>query len=323
MPVARSRAQFRLFDLVMWVVLAALIFASVREIRLILGRNGGSTGTGMYIGIGFGLWYVVWRILRTKRTGPVCQKCGRRFFLRGHQTNPTICTRCRMASLPPAQSRREQVRAWLWLLLIVTMLVALVGLPGWSRTVERFGGFAWIVFPLLALVATFGLVAAVIFLLVVVSLVRNLRMRFEKPILALARKSARQEGTIERSGPVTIWWCGSTDPGPIVMEQFEVIRKRFEQLIDEPSETPLLRMLVFDTRSASSPITGTCFRTWAGLTACTQVVPRTPSRSRPRSLAFACTIKRDRSDRVSRCIFSRLTSDSFRPTGFRRASVVF
>ena len=250
MPVARSRTQFRLFDLVMWVVLAALIFASVQEIRLISGRNGGSTGTGMYIAIGFGLWYAVRRIRRLKRTGPVCQECGRRFVPHGQTASSTVCARCRMASLPRARSRREQVRAWVWLLLIVTILMALVGLPGWSRTVERFGGFAWIVFPLLALVATFGLVAAVIFLLVVVSLVRNLRMRFEKPILALARKSARQEGTIERSGPVTIWWCGSTDPGPIVMEQFEVIRKRFEQLIDEPSETPLLRVLVFDTRGA-------------------------------------------------------------------------
>ena len=47
------------------------------------------------------------------------------------------------------------------------------------------------------------------------------------PILAaLARKSARQEGTIERSGPLPpSGGAGSTDPTPMVMEQFEVIRK--------------------------------------------------------------------------------------------------
>ena len=116
MPMARSRVQFRLFDLVMWVVLGALVFASVQEIRLISGRKGASHGSGMYIGIGFGIWYAVRRILRSKRTGPVCQECGRRFLPRGQKANPTICARCRTASLPRAQSRREQVRAWLWLL---------------------------------------------------------------------------------------------------------------------------------------------------------------------------------------------------------------
>ena len=149
-----------------------------------------------------------------------------------------------------AQSRRELLVAVLLLLFIITSLMLLVGLPLWNQVAVRFGGVAWIVFPLLALVASLGLMAAFVVVLSVYAIIRNLRLRFEKPSLALARKSAGEDGTIERSGPVTTWWCGTTDPVPTLMEQMGISHERFERLIDESVETPPLRVLVFDTRSA-------------------------------------------------------------------------
>ena len=64
--------------------------------------------------------------------------------------------------------------------------MALVCLPLWDDVASRFGGFAWLVYPLLALGATLGLLVAFIAALTVLALVRNLRMRYEKPSLAFA-----------------------------------------------------------------------------------------------------------------------------------------
>jgi len=248
--MARSRPQFRLFDLVMWVILAGIVFAFVRQLMQIpYRRDGDSDGPVIFVCVLFGIWFAVWRLVRAKWTGPVCQECGRRFLAEGILANSTLCARCRPASLPPAQSRREQTGSWLAVLFAMTIVMGLIGLPFWNSLVARLGGFAWLVYPLLAFGATLGLLVALVLALAVTALVRNGRMRYEKPALAWARKCARQEGTIERSGPLTIWWCGPHDPVPMVLEQMGIARTRFEHLVDEPVVAPPLRVLVFDART--------------------------------------------------------------------------
>jgi hypothetical protein len=246
----RSRTQFRLFDLVMWVILAALFFGFFRQIGWMQGRNEGSHGSVVLLGIGFGLWFAVRSTVRAKRSGTVCHECGRRFLAQRQLADSTICPRCRPATLPRVQVRRERTSAFLTTFFFVTCLAALAGLPLWNTVAGQFGGFVWIIYPLLALGATLGFLAAVILVIAVVTIVRNVRMRYEKPSLALARKCSSQEGTIERIAPVTIWWCGAVNPVAMVMEQMGIIRTRFEHLIDESVETPRLRLLVFDTRKA-------------------------------------------------------------------------
>ena len=201
----KSRPQFRLFDLVMWVILAALFFGFARLYWRIPGRVDRSYWSVAYLGIGFGTWFAVWSTIRERRTGPMCQQCGRPFIAQGHLAKSNLCARCRAASLPQQQSRREQTIAWIWILLIVTILMGLIGLRFWNSVSQRFGGFTWIVYPLLALGATLGLLATVIMLIAVVFIVRNLLSQFEKPALARARKTAGEQGSIERSGPLTIW----------------------------------------------------------------------------------------------------------------------
>ena len=199
----------------------------------------------------------------------------------------------------------------------------LVGLPLWNQVAVRFGGVAWIVFPLLALVASLGLMAAFVVVLSVYAIIRNLRLRFEKPSLALARKSAGEDGTIERSGPVTTWWCGTTDPVPTLMEQMGISHERFERLIDESVETPPLRVLVFDTRDAWVAYhrgllvdTGEFDSVYLGRAR----AARSRSRRKPRT--SACTIKRDRCGQLLCCIILKRINESCSPVGFRWGSVV-
>jgi hypothetical protein len=248
--MARSSSPHRLFDLVMLVILAGLAFGFARCLWQIPQQHDSLPPSVIMIGIGFGIWFAVWRGARTKRTGPVCAECGRRFDPHGQLVNSNLCARCRQASLPRAQSGREQRVTWLGIVFGLTILMAVFGVPFWNPLVARFGGFSWALYPLLALGATLGLLVAIFLVLLTVNVVRNWRMRFEKPTLALARKSAGDEGTIARTGPVTIWWSGPTDPVPMVTEQMEIVRQRFERLVDEPVEAPPLRVLVFDKRRA-------------------------------------------------------------------------
>ena len=198
----RSRPKFRLFDLVMWVTLAGIVLAFLREIsRIPFRRDDESHGPVIFICLLFGIWFTVWRYVRGKRTGPVCQQCGRRFLADGVLANSLLCARCRQASLPQAQSQRELTVTFLGIIFGLTIVMSVVCLPLWTSLVARFGGFAWLVHPLLALGATLGLLAAIFVVMAVFFTLRNWSMRYEKPILALARKVTRSGRNRRASRP--------------------------------------------------------------------------------------------------------------------------
>ncbi len=207
----RTRTQFRLFDLLMLVILSALILGFARAIWQIPQRDDSFGGSAIFVCIGFGIWFVVWSTVRARRTGPICQECGRRFNPQGQPANSPLCARCRHRSLPRAEARQQQLVGWLIILFSVALVMTLIGLPFWNALVAKVGPFSWILYPLLALGATLSFLAAVIAILAVIFIIRNWRLRFEKPTLALARKSARVERTVARTGPLTIWWSGPTD----------------------------------------------------------------------------------------------------------------
>ena len=102
--MSRKLPQFRLFDLMMLVLLAALMCAFVREMSLVPMRNGGEHWPIICVMLSFGIWAGVWSAVRTRRTGPVCQECGRRFRPDGTYSTSTVCARCCQKSLPPAQA---------------------------------------------------------------------------------------------------------------------------------------------------------------------------------------------------------------------------
>ena len=208
------------------------------------------------LGLAFGIWYMIWATVRAKRSGPVCEQCGRRYNPRGQPANSTLCAQCRYRSLPRAKARRQQVVRWLIIITGLTFLMALIGLPLWNPLVARVGLLSWIFYPLLAFGATLSWLLAVFATIAIFIVIRNWRLRFDRPVFARARKSARDEGTIARIGPLTIWWCGPTDPVPLVAAQMEAMRRSFVLLVDQPVDAPALRVLVFHERRAFSRFHG-------------------------------------------------------------------
>ncbi len=249
--MAPRRPQFFLFDLVLWVALFGLLLSFARWTRQLNQGEHPTITPVVAFPIGIGVWVFVWTFVRGKRNARECQVCGRRFLPSGRGPNSSLCHQCRIASPGPAYSRREQTERWLVILCSTAILAAPIGLFLRYNPGGRFGQSPFIVVPLLALATIVGLSATLFVVLVVVIVVRDRLMLVEKHALAFARKCSRQVGTVERCGPVTIWWCGPTDPAPMLMEQMATSRERFERLVDEPVESlPPVRVLVFERRSA-------------------------------------------------------------------------
>jgi hypothetical protein len=249
--MAPSTSKFRLFDLVIWGILIGVGFGYVRDLLVENPQQNDILSPWVVDSLlAFGLLFAVWFHVRSKRSGPACAECGKRFSPHGQLANSTLCARCRADTLPRAQSRREQVIACLVLVLMLSLGMAFIALPLWNPMVARFGGLSWIIFPILSLGAVLGLLIVIFGALILILLAHIWRQRFEKPALALARKCARDEGTVVRSDPLTIWWSGTVEPVPMLTEQLQIVRRHFEQLIEEPLDTPLVRVLVFEERRA-------------------------------------------------------------------------
>jgi hypothetical protein len=249
----RRRAQYFLFDLVMWVTFFGLFFGFVRWAGRMDSREGGSfPGLGFYV-TGFGVWIVVWSVTRAKRTGPVCTECGQRFIAASRDSKPTVCPRCRMVALTPERRRREQAKGWFALLVWTALLAACIGLLLGNLTPQdaRAGRSDWVVVVLRGCGVTFGLAAACFVAAVAIALLRARLLCLEMPALRFARACSGQVGTIARSGPVTTWWCGAAEPTAMLREAMETSRRRFEHLVSRPFEAPgfpKLRVVVFEKR---------------------------------------------------------------------------
>jgi len=138
----------------------------------------------------------------------------------------------------------------------VLLIVGIVaGFILWDLVGLRLGVSYWIALPLVIVATVVGLpaafIVAVFLVLVSVSEVRARRLKSEPCVLARARKASGEEGEVVRHGPLTVWYSGSTNPVPLLMEQMEATRSRFESLLGrETGSTFPLRILCFRKRSA-------------------------------------------------------------------------
>jgi len=143
---------------------------------------------------------------------------------------------------------RDKPSAFLARLLIVGLIAAFV-LPVFVGS--HFGISYWIALPLVIVAVMVGLPAVFFIALVLHNVMRARRLRGESYVLASARKASGQEGEVVRSGPVTVWYSGPTNPVPLLTEQMEASRSRVESLLGrEIGNQPPLRILCFRTRSA-------------------------------------------------------------------------
>jgi len=153
-----------------------------------------------------------------------------------------------LLSVVRASRRRGGPYVLLALLLIVGLIAGFV-LPVFVGS--HFGISYWIALPLVFMAAMIGIAAVVFVALVLRNLVRARRLTGEPYVLASARKASGEEGEVMRSGPVTVWYSGSTNPVPLLMEQMEATRSRFESLLGrEMGNQPPLRILCFWKRNA-------------------------------------------------------------------------
>ncbi len=105
--------------------------------------------------------------------------------------------------------------------------------------------------PLL-LLGLFGWgLAGFVLIVVLIRILLRLRLGRERAVIAMARKSARREGEVVKEGLMTVWYSGPDDPLPMLREQIETGRRRFDALTGEatPAEKSH-RVLVFHDRTA-------------------------------------------------------------------------
>jgi hypothetical protein len=244
------RPRYHLADLLLIIALCGLVLGLVQWFRSI-GQAHHSFAPFLLFEVGFIAWFIIWVTVRAKRRATECKECGRRYIPPKKIAGPAICPQCRQRSLRPEQLRKESAKHIRTFILSLAILAVFIGFLLSGPVGNHFRRYYWIVLPLVSLVVVLGLIALLFLIFVVVALIRLWLSRSERYVLTRARKSAGEAGEEARLGPITIWYSGPTDPVPMLQEQMETSRLRFEDLFGEVPETgPPLRILCFSQRSA-------------------------------------------------------------------------
>jgi hypothetical protein len=253
--VNQRRAQYRLGNLVMLIILSGLIFALFSLLSRSLEESVKDTASVEYVAVAIGAWVLVWSVMRSRRRRLVCEECGQRFHPSSRKaTGPALCPRCRTRHLTGTQRKKEHFKnlgTWLVLWAVASFLVGAFAQLGSSRSPRTSAG-SWLAMAFLALGAIVGLLAVIIVVLVLSSLVRFRRLRNERYALAFAAKCAGREGEVVKShdGTTTVWYSGWTDPAPMILEQRDTARGRFAAFEGETRPGAPIRVFCFDKRDA-------------------------------------------------------------------------
>ncbi|QDV35668.1 hypothetical protein [Tautonia plasticadhaerens] len=246
----RGRPRFTLADILLIVILSGLSLGFLRW----LGRSGQGEGILLPIllfELAFLAWFLAWRTVRGRRRARPCEECGRPFVPGRGKATSTRCPQCRTRSLFPQQVRREQARALRAIPGVLLLLMVVLGFLLSEPVETHFGDHSWVALPLVALGAVVVFFGVTIAVALVIALVRNRLLGCEGYAFAMARRSCGKPGEVSRSGPLVAWSSDPPTPLPMLGEQLEVARRRFESLLGEPVEVRLpIRILCFGRRSA-------------------------------------------------------------------------
>jgi hypothetical protein len=164
---------------------------------------------------------------------------------------PAICPRCQLRHLRPEQVKEEHAKS----LRVMILLFGMLGILG-TFVLALWGGSPagmspWIGVPLIFLASAALPFLALVLLFTSIHLQRRRQLRSERGTLAMARKYAGREGEVVSEGALTIWYSGPEDPAPMLREQRDAARRRFEALTGGAAapDGPL-RILVFHDRGA-------------------------------------------------------------------------
>jgi hypothetical protein len=187
-------------------------------------------------------------LLRPRQSSPRCQACGRKYIRTASAQQAGLCPHCRNATASPAERRRRE-RLGLFLLAFLFFLLAVVLVWPFTAFLEARQG--WLAAPVLTVGLFVGLLVLFCGAMIVRILAGSLSMRLPARALKAARTCAGEQGRHVALGPVSVHVFGPGDPTPMLQEQVEVCRNRFEALTGEPLDPALpLRVFAFGRRTA-------------------------------------------------------------------------
>jgi hypothetical protein len=249
MTETQAQPQFRIAAFLKFTAVCALILALFHWIGSdrFVGREDWTYAVWLLVAAVVGAW----SIMRPKRRYLRCEVCAREYSPQpfGRSTQPSgLCPSCRIAQLPRAE-RRHQVR--IGFVIITVALLAVAVALSWLVSAFARSTFGWhttlVITPGIFL-ALFVLVVAIVRLQVVA---RRWRMSRGAYALGLARACSGEVGRKAMLGPVAVYVYGGEDIAPMLREQLEICRVRFESLVGTslPNDRRL-RVLVFGQRKA-------------------------------------------------------------------------
>jgi hypothetical protein len=187
-------------------------------------------------------------LLRPRPSSPRCQACGRKYRTTGSAREAGLCPSCRNAMAPPAERRRRE-RLGLFLLASLFFLLAIVLVWPFAGFLEARQG--WLAAPALTVGLAVGLLLLFCGAMIVRLLAGSLSMRLPGRALKAARTCAGEPGRHVALGPISVHVFGPGDPTPMLQQQVEICRSRFEALTGEPLDPALpLRVFAFSRRAA-------------------------------------------------------------------------
>jgi hypothetical protein len=247
----QTRSKSRLADLLLIIALCGLVMGAYLWLARLPQHQ------SFYLPLigftfAFVVWRAAWRRVRSMRTAPTCPECGRRFLPTKESENSTLCHECRQRTIDPIAARKARAKGLWTLVPLVILSSILVGFMVQTPYVGIYSSARfWITLLLVSLGAAAAFFAVVVAIAAAFVVARSLLSRSDQFTLRVARKSADEEGKIERVGPLIIWWSGPDDPVPMVTEQIEVARNQFERLLEEKVDLGRpLRVLCFSKRSS-------------------------------------------------------------------------
>src|SRR6266567_3906931 len=140
-------------------------------------------------------------------------------------------TRSQATSAPMSQAKSLWI-LFVWLAVIGFCLGLLLG----SQVADWLDLPFWLACILVTAANIVGLPFSIVVLLIPIMVIKRLILQREAFDLALARKSAGEEGTLIRLGPVTVWYSGTGQGMEMLEDQLEATRIRFADYVSEPVE---------------------------------------------------------------------------------------
>ena len=195
------------------------------------------------------IWLAVSRSRLARPRERNCETCGG--VIPAEPSDASICPNCRNKKLGHDQIQKAYAKG-IRTLIVTLAILAIVGvfsLVIFARSMFTSGD--WTALPLflpLAAVCIFFGWKMTAFL---IGSAKTRALLSEEGALARARECAGEEGTIVRSGPTTVWYSGTDDPVPMLLEENSAAHWRFKTLLGETDIAVVpLRILCFHDRNA-------------------------------------------------------------------------